>query len=213
MNNSNGYFTVTDWNKLKGTIRLQATSNVKETKHVLCKKYADLYIIPYFQLSSEENKRMVKITAKTCAYFDVSEDTVFEAAFKNMLSEIILLTDADIITELTTDTPCLMNYMEDPLLDEFVFLTLTNKRHENAAAAIFCPEVQIRLSELFPEGYYLLPSSIHEFLIYPQNGCTIKNLLDIVREVNNTAVFPKDYLSGNVYCFDKIGNFHIAHQE
>ena len=33
---------------------------------------------------------MVKITAKTCAYFDVSEDTVFEAAFKNMLSEIIL---------------------------------------------------------------------------------------------------------------------------
>ena len=55
MNNSNGCFTVTDWNKVKGTIRLQTTSNVKDTKHVLCKKYADLYIIPYFQLSSEEN--------------------------------------------------------------------------------------------------------------------------------------------------------------
>ena len=77
----------------------------------------------------------------------------------------------------------------------------------------FAQKYKFVFQNFFPEGYYLLPSSIHEFLIYPQNGCTIKNLLDIVREVNNTAVFPKDYLSGNVYCFDKIGNFHIAHQE
>lgn len=210
MNNSTGCFTVTDWNKVKGAIRLQVTSNTEDTKHVLCKKYADLYVIPYFQLPSEGNKRTVKITTKTCEYFDISEDTIFKTALENMLSETKLLTDADILNELLTNTPCLTNYMKDGLPDKFVFLTLTNESHENAAAAIFCSEVQIRLSELFPEGYYILPSSIHEFLIYPHIGCTVKNLLDVVREVNSTAVSPKDYLSGNVYCFDKDGNFCIA---
>ena len=81
--------------------------------------------------------------------------------------------------------------MEDPLLDEFVFLTLTNKRHENAAAAIFCPRVQPVFQNFLLKDIICLPSRVHEFLIYPQNGCTIKNLLDIVREVNNTSGFSK----------------------
>lgn len=71
----------------------------------------------------------------------------------------------------------------------------------------------MRLSELFPEGYYLLPSSIHEFLIYPYDGCTVENLLEVVKDVNRTLVSEIDFLSDNVYYFDKNDNFCIAYSD
>lgn len=213
MNNLNGCFTIMDWNMVKGAIRLQVTSNEKDTKGVLYKQYADLYVIPCFQIISDKARKMVKITNKICQYFDITKESVFKTAFENMLSEARLLSNADIIGEILFMNSYTMNYMKDKLPDKFTFLTLTNEYHNNAAAAVFCPEVQMRLSELFPEGYYLLPSSIHEFLIYPYDGCTVENLLEVVKDVNRTLVSKINFLSDNVYYFDKNDNFCIAYSD
>lgn len=51
--------------------------------------------------------------------------------------------------------------------------------------------------------FYILPSSIHEILLVPDNGDkTADDLRDMVREVNATQVSPEEKLTDNVYHYD-----------
>lgn len=52
------------------------------------------------------------------------------------------------------------------------------------------------------EGYYILPSSIHEVIAIPGDlgdSCDTIALKKIVHEVNTTQVEPPDFLSDHVY--------------
>ena len=51
--------------------------------------------------------------------------------------------------------------------------------------------------------FFILPSSIHEILIVPDDGnATLSQLQDMVREVNATQVAPEEKLTDNVYHYD-----------
>lgn len=51
--------------------------------------------------------------------------------------------------------------------------------------------------------FYILPSSIHEILLVPDNGDkAADDLRDMVREVNATQVSPEEKLTDNVYHYD-----------
>ena len=61
-----------------------------------------------------------------------------------------------------------------------------------------------KISRLFPEGFYILPSSIHEVLIVPKDGELVpKELGNLVREVNQIEVSSDEVLSDRVYEFDR----------
>ena len=56
----------------------------------------------------------------------------------------------------------------------------------------------------FGTNYYVLPSSIHELLILPDNGSMqLSELEAMVREVNATQVAPEDRLSDKVQYYDR----------
>lgn len=66
------------------------------------------------------------------------------------------------------------------------------------------PEVINKLEQLFPEGFYVIPSSVHEVLIVPNNGeMDPKRLGEMVREVNRAEVEREEVLSDRVYSYDK----------
>ena len=66
------------------------------------------------------------------------------------------------------------------------------------------PEVLNKLEQLFTEGFYVLPSSVHEVLIVPDNGeMEPKMLGEMVREVNKNEVERQEVLSDRVYSYDK----------
>ena len=53
------------------------------------------------------------------------------------------------------------------------------------------------------ESFFILPSSIHELLIVPDNGIMdLRHLESMVREVNATTVDPSEKLTDNVYHYD-----------
>lgn len=53
------------------------------------------------------------------------------------------------------------------------------------------------------QSFFILPSSIHELLIIPDNGnFDLKSLEHMVKEVNATTVDPADQLTDNVYHYD-----------
>jgi len=82
---------------------------------------------------------------------------------------------------------------------------VTNDVKVNGAAVIFYPEVMDQLAEKIGGDYFILPSSVHETLILPDNGeFTAEQLKAMVTEINATEVSPEDRLTDEVYHYDPI---------
>lgn len=82
------------------------------------------------------------------------------------------------------------------------FLVVTNTAEEYGAAAVFYPDFQEKVAKQFDGDFYMLPSSIHEWIAVPDDGRGPKMLKEIVRAVNDTEVNPKDRMSYSVYKYD-----------
>lgn len=81
-------------------------------------------------------------------------------------------------------------------------LVLTNEKYVNGAAAIFYPGVLKEISEKHGTSFFLIPSSIHEFIILEDNGVySPAELESMVKDVNNSSVLPEELLSDNVYYY------------
>ena len=52
------------------------------------------------------------------------------------------------------------------------------------------------------DGYYILPSSIHEVLLFPDKSLSAQELKQMVVEVNATVVESEDKLTDSVYYYD-----------
>ncbi|MBE5839529.1 DUF5688 family protein [Butyrivibrio sp.] len=70
------------------------------------------------------------------------------------------------------------------------------------------------------QSFFILPSSIHELLIVPDNGMMdLHSLEQMVREVNATTVDPSEKLTDNVYHYDakdkifELGGKFVERQE
>ena len=84
------------------------------------------------------------------------------------------------------------------------FYVLTNERRIYGAALLAVPGVMEKVDQLFPEGYYILPSSLHEVLIVEKDkNLSAKELGEMVREVNRAEVSPQERLSDCVYEYDR----------
>ena len=87
--------------------------------------------------------------------------------------------------------------------DEWQVYTLTNKVGLNGASTILYPQVQEDLKREFPNGYYVLPSSIHEVMIvdqsFVQEPLDLFMLKEAVLSSNYQVVEPSEFLSNEVY--------------
>lgn len=81
---------------------------------------------------------------------------------------------------------------------------LTNQNKTNGAGVLVQDGVLEKIGGLIGSDFYVLPSSIHEVLIVPDNGnMQPAELEDMVREVNATQVAPEDLLSDKVQYYDR----------
>ena len=90
--------------------------------------------------------------------------------------------------------------------DKAMMYVLSNSECQYGAAAMFYPGVQEKIAENLGEGYYALPSSLHEYLIVPESsGIDPREMAKMVSEANRTesVVQPKDVLSDNVLHYDR----------
>ena len=80
---------------------------------------------------------------------------------------------------------------------------ITNDRLVDGASAIFYPGVMDLVGERMQGDYFILPSSVHETLVVPDDGrVSLQELTDMVKEVNMTQVNPEDQLTDQVYHYD-----------
>ena len=79
---------------------------------------------------------------------------------------------------------------------------LSSQSRENGAAVIFHDKVMENVHEEFPQGFYILPSSVHELLIVPKNMADETYLEEMVQMINVTEVSPEEVLSDHVHTYD-----------
>lgn len=79
---------------------------------------------------------------------------------------------------------------------------LTNSRRCLGSVCICYPGELDKLSEAVGGSYYILPSSIHECLILPDDRDTNKEMLDsLVMEINRDQVSPEEVLADHAYYY------------
>ena len=90
-----------------------------------------------------------------------------------------------------------METIENPMF------CLTNQSKINGASLLLQEDIRKQIGECLGSDYFVLPSSIHEVLILPDNGMfEVPALNQMVQEVNETQVEPQERLSDKVQFCD-----------
>ncbi len=76
---------------------------------------------------------------------------------------------------------------------------LSNTKMINGAAQILNPDVMKTIADKLGDGFWILPSSIHEVIIVPAEMGDAATFTQMVKEVNAAEVAPQDVLSDHVY--------------
>ena len=82
-------------------------------------------------------------------------------------------------------------------------IVVTNETGIDGAVAVFYPGVMDQLGEEIKGDFFILPSSVHEIIVAPDDGrLSYSELKEMVTEINETQVAPEDRLTDEVYHYD-----------
>ena len=194
---------MTSWEKVKDkvTVRVIGVSrNTELLKDVPCRLYGDIALIYQVSVRVEDDTLMtVRITNNMMEQYGISEPQLYDTAMENSqrLQKVTCRPMGEVIGDL-------LGMEDDPLMDEAPakLYVLSNESLQFGAAALFYPGVIEKISKSIPEGFYILPSSIHEVLILPKNQGEKAMLENMVQEINETQVAPDEVLSDFVSEYD-----------
>ena len=86
--------------------------------------------------------------------------------------------------------------------DSVPMYVLTNERKSLGAACILYENMLKHCAEWIGSSYYLLPSSIHEVILVPEEAVPDKQeLMEMVRDINRTQVMSTEVLSDEIYYY------------
>lgn len=204
---------------MKEHVYLRMTSDVQYAEQYLNKKVADLYLVPYIRFSESYTTNITpshlhllrfsesyttNITPSHLHLLKVTENEIFALAMKNMDKDCALYSTEDVVfgALFGHENSSLPNYMEEELEYDIPMMAVTNHSTNLGAASIFCKCIQKRLEDIFPDGFYLIPSSIHEFLAVDKKISTPESLKEMISDINRDKVDVEDRLSDAAYCFE-----------
>jgi antitoxin component of MazEF toxin-antitoxin module len=141
----------------------------------------------------------VRITNEMMKNWGVHTDDLMELAKKN--------TKKLLPPHILTMKELLGQGMPDEIEEEMAYgklYILTNQYKIHGASVVLYQGVIRNFAEKIEKDLYLLPSSIHEFILLPkENGMKKEALEEMVRSVNNTQLPKEEFLSNYVYYYER----------
>ena len=187
-------------------------ANQKMLREMPYETIEDLSAICYvdFPIESDDGKATMKVKNEHLRMWNVDAKEIFRQARINEqpVNTPVLYSMEEMMMSILDDGRTAGNLLEGnvsiaPDLNEPLYV-LSNVEKNYGASMITQPEVLQKLEQIFPEGFYVLPSSVHEVLIVPDNGEFYPRMLgEMVREVNQKEVDRQEVLSDRVYSYDK----------
>lgn len=179
-----------DFENLKIGVKVQAL-NKPIPEGTAYREVLDMALIPVILTEINGGSGLIKVNKYLLGLWEKTLDEVMDRVdtnyvFRNLNEELKGMIPDELI-EAMPQNP--MNI-------------LRNKEKANGAGLILFENVQKDIFEKIG-SYYVLPSSIHEVLIIPQNEAPeVSELYQMVKEVNETQVAPEDRLTDTVYFYD-----------
>ncbi len=82
---------------------------------------------------------------------------------------------------------------------------LSNEKHSQGAAVILYPGILADIARHLGGSFYILPSSIHEVILLPDDGRSNgKELHEMIAEINRSQLQAEEVLSDYAYRFDAV---------
>lgn len=170
---------------------------LQSVPHIL---YLDFAITFYILLeSSDTDSATIPITNELMNIWQTNVHDLHSFAMHNTLFLLpaSFLPMKEMVEKLIG--PC---HNQDFVFGESLYV-LTNQLGSFGAACILYPDILIQIAGQLGESYYILPSSIHEVIILPKSQApTLRDLNDMVLEINETQVQFEEVLSDHAYYYD-----------
>lgn len=200
-----------DYNSVKSFLSLMLINtdvNRRMLEDIPHKEIEDLSLITYLNVPERAGlgRGIIKVKRDLLEAWGITEAELFETAEKNEIAANppVLVGLKDL---LENSNP--RNYLLDPIskpmksTDPDMYL-LTSKQSAFGASVIINTDVLDRISNMFPDGFCIIPSSIHDVIIVSDSDRkNYGDLREIVRNVNMTSCSPDEILSNNVYSYDQ----------
>lgn len=189
---------LTNYEYAKGMLRARLYN--KATNAEVFRKssdFKDLIIVPYIDfgdVSGDGCKASTKVTAQLIERWGVTEKEVIDTALKNSKADVKIQSMETMLAEI-------MGFpaREEELGINPEMIVLTNK--DKYYGAITAITAKAKLKKLFPNGYVILPSSIHEVIAVPYQAGMEDELTEMVNAVNVEEVKPEEILGNKAYVF------------
>ena len=195
---------ITDYEKVKDNTYLRLIPGdspiLKSTPHKMIEDMALVVNIHLDSISDENGRSCVVVSRPLMEMYGIDEAKLFADAEKNSLENepIVFKPLFDMVKDLINS-----ENIPDPEDVGIVTYIATNASGFQGAAVAGYPDFCEKAAETMGGSFYMLPSSVHEFILIKDDGkAKAKDLNKMIRNVNETVLEPRDVLAAQCYHYD-----------
>ena len=217
--------TLTDYSVMKEKLAMEVVSaetNKEMLETIPHKMMEDMAVVYRFVINSDEDGRSsILVTNQMLDNFGITAEELHADAMENapQLKPVEIKGMTEVLAELMgVEEAEMMGVGPVAPEDEQMYVaSVPDKVH--GAGVLAYENFMDMAAERAGGDFFILPSSLHEVLIVPDNGnVKLEDLENMVREVNATQVAPQDKLTDSVYHYDskdkifELGEKFVARQ-
>ena len=197
------------WQSAKRRIEMRLVNkkwNIKMLEDVPYKEYLDFAVIFVVLIAAKEDARAIlTVNREWMKKWGIGLDDLWEAAQENLRKENFFIKSISSMLEpVVNEVPGAMEKETTEWCGNLYIMS--NVRQSYGARALLRKEILRRFAEEHKCNLYLLPSSLHEFLVLEDDGvCESSGLKQLVCEVNGEpkVIDREQWLSDSVYYYDR----------
>ena len=201
---------ILDYEKMKDKLQMRICDKEWNTDRLADKvvtEHGDF--AAYYAVNLEENREgisSIPVTVSLMNEWGVSVEQIqADAMMADRNRGVVLMNMNEIIKSMIfgEEPENLLNEKLDIETMREPMFCLTNAQKMNGASLLLQEDIRKQIGECLGSDYFVLPSSIHEVLILPDNGLfEVPELNAMVKEVNETQVERQEQLSDKVQFCD-----------
>jgi len=183
---------------------ISAEANADLLANVPHDRMEDLAVVYRFVMeSSEDGRASILVTNNLMDRMGVSHEQLRADALENSpeIRPVVIMGMNEVMKEMMGPEVYEMFGIPDDAEETMYVATVPDKN--SGAGVIAYQDFMDQAAERVGGDFFVLPSSINEILLVPDNGdMTADALRDMVKDVNAKEVSPEERLSDNVYHYD-----------
>ena len=183
---------------------ISADANADLLANVPHDRMEDLAVVYSFVMeSSEDGRASILVTNNLMDRMGVSHEQLRADALENSpeIRPVVIMGMNEVMKEMIGPEVYEMFGIPDDAEETMYVATVPDKN--SGAGVIAYQDFMDQAAERVGGDFFVLPSSINEILLVPDNGdMTADALRDMVKDVNAKEVSPEERLSDNVYHYD-----------